>query len=141
MITMKALITATIEKTIPFFDLDPMSVCWHGNYVKYFEEARCALLQKLEYDYPQMNESGYFWPIIDLQIRYIKTISYGQVINITAGLIEYENYMRIDYEVHDAVSGGRLTKGMTKQVAVGRDNHEMQYVSPEVFVSKVKKHL
>ena len=31
------------EITIPFFDLDPMNVVWHGNYIKYFEIARCNL--------------------------------------------------------------------------------------------------
>ena len=42
-----------------FHDCDPMQVVWHGNYFKYFEIARCALLQRYDYDYPQMQESGY----------------------------------------------------------------------------------
>ena len=33
-----------IEIEVPFFDLDPMNVVWHGNYVKYTEIARCKLL-------------------------------------------------------------------------------------------------
>ena len=32
-----------IEVKPAFFDLDPMAVVWHGNYVKYFEHARSAL--------------------------------------------------------------------------------------------------
>ncbi len=29
--------------TLPFHDLDPMRVVWHGNYMKYFEIARDGL--------------------------------------------------------------------------------------------------
>ena len=50
---------AEIEIEVPFHDLDPMDVVWHGNYVRYFERARHALLQTLDYDYPQMRDSNY----------------------------------------------------------------------------------
>lgn len=36
--------TAEVEMTVPFHDVDMMEVAWHGHYVKYFELARCALL-------------------------------------------------------------------------------------------------
>ena len=51
-------VTASVELTPAFHDLDPMEVVWHGNYIKYLELARCALLQSFDYDYPQMRESG-----------------------------------------------------------------------------------
>ena len=47
-----------------FHDCDAMQVVWHGNYFKYLEIARCALLQRFDYDYPQMHASGYMWPIL-----------------------------------------------------------------------------
>ena len=31
---------------IDFFEVDSMRIVWHGNYVNYFERARCALLEK-----------------------------------------------------------------------------------------------
>lgn len=33
-----------IKIKVPFYDLDPMNIVWHGNYVKYMEEARCDFL-------------------------------------------------------------------------------------------------
>ena len=136
---MKAILSEKTRITIQFYDLDPMSVCWHGNYVRFFEQARCALLRKIEYDYPQMNESGFYWPVIDLQIRYIKTLTYGQEVDVVANLVEYENYLKTEYEIFDSQSGDRLPKGMTKQVAVRQSDMEMQLVSPKVLVQKVKK--
>ena len=50
---------------VPFHDVDVMDVAWHGHYVKYLELARCALLRQIDYDYPQMRDSGYAWPVVE----------------------------------------------------------------------------
>ena len=47
----EGVLQAEIELVVPFFDVDMMEVVWHGHYVKYFEEARCALLDKLGHNY------------------------------------------------------------------------------------------
>ena len=59
-------ISITITKDIPFYDLDPMAVVWHGNYVKYLEEARCALLFSLGYTYQDMCEDGVAYPVANM---------------------------------------------------------------------------
>ena len=55
-----------------FHDCDPMNVVWHGNYFKYLEISRCALLSRYDYDYPQMLESGYLWPVVDARVKYVR---------------------------------------------------------------------
>ena len=57
-------LTASVDVEVPFHDVDAMQVAWHGHYVKYFELARCALLRRFDYDCPQMQTSGYLWPIV-----------------------------------------------------------------------------
>jgi acyl-CoA thioester hydrolase len=47
-----------VEITIPFHDTDAMGVVWHGNYFRYFEIAREALLKQFNYGYRQMQASG-----------------------------------------------------------------------------------
>ena len=85
----------SVDLEIPFHDVDMMSVVWHGHYAKYFEIARCALLEKIDYNYPQMRDSGYAWPVIDLNMRYIKPAVFGQVITVRAHIIEWENRLKI----------------------------------------------
>lgn len=138
---MKPIVSETINLDLQFYDFDPMAVCWHGNYVRFFEQVRCALFKKIDYDYLQMNESGYYWPIIDLQIRYIKPIVYEQKVVAEANLVEYEHYIKIDYLIRDVRSEEKLTKGMTKQVAVKKANMEMQLVSPQILHEKLKAYL
>ncbi len=131
---------AVIETGVPFHDLDPMDVVWHGNYFRYFELARCALLQSFDYDYPQMKASGYAWPIVETSVKYVRPARYGQRLQVEAQLLEWENRLRIAYEVRDADTGERLTRASTTQVAIAIDNWEMQLVSPPVLAEKLAAH-
>ncbi|MES2605832.1 MAG: acyl-CoA thioesterase, partial [Pseudomonadota bacterium] len=54
--------SAETTLVIPFHDVDPAQIVWHGHYAKYLEIARGKLLDKIDYNYLQMAESGYFWP-------------------------------------------------------------------------------
>ena len=128
---------AEVELQVQFFDLDPMEIVWHGNYVKYLEIARCALLDQIDYNYPQMRASGYAWPVIDLHLRYVKPATFGQLIRVRAELVEWENRMKIAYLITDVASGRRLTKGTTVQVAVEITTQEMCFVSPAILFEKL----
>ena len=116
-----------------FHDCDAMQVVWHGNYFKYLEIARCALLQRFDYDYPQMHASGYMWPIVDTRVKYIRPLRYAQPLVVAARISEWENRFRMDYEIRDAVSGEVLTRAHTIQVAVDAASGEMLYLCPPVL--------
>lgn len=122
---------------VPFHDVDVMRVAWHGHYVKYFEIARCDLLDKIEYNYPEMEQSGYAWPVIDLRIRYAYPLQFQQKVKVTATLVEWENRLKINYQIDDLATGQRLTKGYTVQVAVDMSTNEMLFVSPDVLFEKL----
>jgi acyl-CoA thioester hydrolase len=125
--------------TVPFFDVDSMNVVWHGHYVKYLEQARCALLDAIGYGYDAMLASGYAWPVIDLQLRYMNPAIFGQRLTVRAELVEWENRLKIHYLITDAEHGTRLTRASSVQVAVRMDNREMQLVSPAPLLDAVRK--
>jgi acyl-CoA thioester hydrolase len=135
------LLTARVDWTVPFHDLDPVEICWHGHYVRYFELARTALLQRIDYDYPQMRASGYAWPVIELFIRYAQPLVYQQRLHLDACLVEWENRLKITYEIRDAATQKRLTRGHTVQVAVDMQTREMCFVCPDILREKLKAHL
>ena len=126
-----------VELQVQFYDIDPMEVVWHGRYIEYFEAARCALLDKIGYNYGEMKESGYMWPIIDLQVRYANPATFRQRIKVRAAIVEWENRLKMEYLVTDAASGQRLTRGVTTQVAVQIDKREMCFLSPPVLWQKL----
>ncbi|MGE7960031.1 acyl-CoA thioesterase [Pseudomonas sp. NPDC089530] len=137
----RGVLHADTEIQVPFFDVDSMHVVWHGHYVKYLEVARCALLDKLGHNYNQMLESGYAWPVIDLQLRYVRGAVFGQKLNVRASLVEWENRLKINYLITDLESGERLTRASSVQVAVELASREMQLASPRVFTEAVQRML
>lgn len=133
------MISAECEITAQFYDIDPMEVVWHGNYVRYFEQVRGLLLDMIDYNYPQMSQSGYVWPIVDMRVKYVRPVRYQQRIIVTATLVEYENRLKIDYRCRDAASGEVLTKAHTIQVAVNAKTNELNLESPAVLLEKVRR--
>jgi len=128
---------AEVEIIIPFHDVDMMAISWHGHYVKYFELARCALFDKIDYNYVQMRDSGYAWPVIELRIRYPGPTTFNQKVIVKAVISEWENRLKIDYELRDSQTAKRLTKGYTVQVAVDMSNQEMCFESPPILYEKL----
>jgi acyl-CoA thioester hydrolase len=124
---------------VPFQDVDMLEVAWHGHYLKYFEAARGALLRKLDYDYAQMRESGYAWPVVEAQIKYLRPARYGQKLKVVATLLEYENRLKMGFEIFDAASAERLTRGHCVQVAVDVASGELQIVSPDALLMRVQQ--
>ncbi len=137
----KRIVSNTIELEIPFYDVDAMDIVWHGNYVKYFEIARCALLDKIGYDYYEMEASGYGWPVIDLRVKYIRPCRFKQKIKISTHLVEYENRLKIDYLITDITTTQKLTSGYSIQVAVNLKTQELCFASPAILIEKLKDYL
>jgi len=135
------MIWAEAEARAEFYDIDPMQVVWHGNYVRFLELGRNALLDSLDYGYQRMQAGGWAFPVVDLRLRYLKPAVLGQRLAVRAGLVEWENRLVIRYEVLDAASRDRLTKAETTQVAVSAATGEMSFVSPPELVERVQRAL
>ncbi|MBP9691786.1 MAG: acyl-CoA thioesterase [Alphaproteobacteria bacterium] len=125
--------------TIYFYDVDPMNVVWHGNYLRFFEKARSELFDLLDYNYAQMKNSGYVWPIVDFRIKYIRPLSLQQKIIVEAELVEYKNRLKIEYRIFDEASGDLSTKATSLQVAVKDGSQELEFESPAILLERVER--
>jgi acyl-CoA thioester hydrolase len=133
-------LTASENLRIPFHDVDPADMVWHGRYLKYFEVARSLLLEDLDYSYDAMKASGFIWPVVDVAIRYVRPLKLGQEIIVTACLREWEMRLVVDYRIDDQ-AGAMYTKARTIQVPVNSMTNELVLGSPEIFIDKVKNSL
>ena len=129
--------SAELELRVPFHDVDAMGVVWHGNYFRYLEQARCELLRQIDYDYHQMEASGYLWPVVDTRLKFIAPLRFDQLIRVCVSVSEYENRLRLEYQILDAESGVRACKGYTIQVAVAKVSGEMQWLSPPILLQRL----
>jgi acyl-CoA thioester hydrolase len=138
---MKAIVSESTKACPQFYDLDPMNIVWHGNYPRFFELARTALLLKIGYGYDAMLASGYAWPVIDMHIRYYRPLRLGRWIYISASITEWENRLKIEYIARDSQSGQKTTKGHTVRVAVDIKTEAMLWQTPPVLKEKLAQFL
>lgn len=132
------MISSRINIKAQFYDIDPMNVVWHGHYARFFEQARCQLLDSIDYNYSAMEKSGYIWPVVDMQIRYVRPIKCFQEFIVTATIVEYLNRLKIKYEITDKDTGEVLTKAHTVQLAVKADTGELCIETPAIISQKIE---
>ena len=135
----KKYLQTSIEFKVDFNDCDPMKIVWHGNYINYFERARCALLDKIGYNYIDMEKSGYIFPVTEVKAKYVKSLRFGDVCKAKAVLVEWENMIKINFELYNAYTNELTTKGSVSQMCVDGTTNETQFVCPKIFTDKVEK--
>ena len=87
-----------------------------------------------------MKEKGYGWPVVQLNLKYVKPTIFRQKIRVELFLVEYESCIRIDYVIRDVETKQKLTSGSTTQVAVEIKSGEMQLQTPPCWRSAVENH-
>jgi acyl-CoA thioester hydrolase len=131
-------IYAEAEISVEFYDLDPLRVVWHGNYINYFEAGRRALLEKIGYSYDEMEKSGYAFPVIEVSAKYLSSLKIKDKARVKAVLMEYENRLLIRYEIRNAQTGQLTTKGFSTQMAFDIKNNDSCFVCPLILIKKVE---
>lgn len=134
-------LAAEIEISVPFHDVDLAGIMWHGHYLKYLENARWALMEHLGFGLDAMLRSGFGWPIVDLQVRYLRTSKYAERVRVRASLIDWENHLTINYLLTASDGGQRVARAQTRQVAVEAATGLMQFATPPVLMERVQSAL
>ncbi|MCI5889242.1 MAG: acyl-CoA thioesterase [Brachyspira sp.] len=126
-----------MKLTVQFYDLDPINVVWHGNYLKYLESARCDLLKKIGYDYDNMRADGVVYPIAKMDLKYIKPCKFNQVLFLETIVEELEPALIIKYNIFDEESGEKVFSAKSMQICVDMKTGESIYSAPEGLKQKL----
>ena len=76
-------------------------------------------------------------PTVDVSLRCGDAVTFEQRIRVRAHIEEFENRLRIAYQIFDAKTGKRTTTGYTIQVAVEETSREMCFVSPAILFERM----
>lgn len=129
---------ATVEAVVPFHDVDVAAVVWHGHYLKYLENARWALMERIGFGFEAMLASGYAWPIVEVRVKYVRAARLGDRLAVRAALVEWDNRIAINYLVTLAATHARVARAQTVQAAVEAHSGALQFMSPPVLVERVQ---
>jgi acyl-CoA thioester hydrolase len=130
-------IRAEVDIEVPFHDVDLAGVVWHGHYMKYLENARWAVMDRIGFGLQAMLASGFIWPVVGLEVKYIRAARYGERLRVQASIVEWDARLVLNYLMLDAKEGSRVGRAQTTQVAVERETGTLQLVSPACLIDRV----
>ena len=134
------MVVATQTKiVVPFYDIDPMNIVWHGNYVKYIEVARCDFFAQVGYTYSDMYSEGIMYPIAKIDLKFIKSAYFGQELVVKSILKEIEPAIIFKYEIRDAKTGEKICTANTMQIGVDVKTKQTRHEAPKTLVEKLER--
>ena len=111
-------------------------MAWHGNYFRYYDAARVAVLHRLEFGYREMAALRQMWPIVETQVRYLKSAQFGSTLQVSAQLVEWEFRLRFFYSLTNA-AGELVNEAVTVQVPVDAKDESLIVGSPDTLIAKI----
>ncbi|HMY57792.1 MAG TPA: thioesterase family protein [Pseudomonadota bacterium] len=105
-----------------YADTDQMGVVNHAVALRWFELARAEWLRRLGHSYHQMEAEGMLLPVYELQVRYLKSARYDQVLLLDA-VLQKPGPVRVifDYKIFDSETKDLLISGSTHHAVIGRN--------------------
>jgi acyl-CoA thioester hydrolase len=133
----QGILDATVEAIVAFHDVDVAGVVWHGHYLKYLENARWALMERLDFGLDAMIASGYAWPIVEAHVKYVHAARFNDRLAVQASLVEWQSRLTVNYLITNAATAERVARARTVQVAVAASTGVLQFATPAVLLERV----
>ncbi len=128
---------AAIEGEVPFHDVDPLHIVWHGHYFKYFELARTALFRRHRIDGPDLLQLGYRFVIAHSECRHVSALRYGDRYRVSAWFLDTAQRVHVAYEVWNVTEGRRAARARTELVTTDA-NGELLLATPEHIRQRIE---
>ncbi|MDR2359436.1 MAG: acyl-CoA thioesterase [Prevotellaceae bacterium] len=129
----KKALSATTTVEVHFYDVDSLSIVWHGHYLKYFENGREAFGKKFGVAYMDIYNSGYTAPIVDLQVRYLNMVTLDETLEVETVYVPAESAKLIfEYTIYKQSDRSVVARATTTQVFMNKEG-VMEFSTPEFY--------
>ncbi|WP_165004395.1 MULTISPECIES: acyl-CoA thioesterase [unclassified Enterococcus] len=109
-----------------YYETDQMGIIHHSNYIRWFEEARVALLDHLGFPYKKIEETGIIIPVLDVSCQYKEMIRYGEKVLIQPTIAKYTGTrLDFDYQIYGSEDQRLKTTGSSKHCFLQADNQRL----------------
>lgn len=94
------MIQSRVQIAVRYAETDMMGVVYHGSYLPWFEVGRTTLLKELGLPYRDLEAQGFFLPVLEVAVKYLRPARYDDTVTIVTTLRD-KPLLRIelDYEV------------------------------------------
>ena len=123
--------TCEVKLTVPFHDLDPLQMVWHGNYIKYFDIARSVLFNQAGIDlFNYFQSKNTLFPVTKTSTKYISSLRYLDAFTCRATVVEVQYKIVLEFQIRLSDNNQTCAKGRSEQVAVKYPEMEIMFEIP-----------
>lgn len=89
---------------VKYYECDPMGVVHHSNYVRFMEEARVEMMDRLGFGYERMEADGVISPVLSLTCKFLRPAHFQEVVEISVRLSS-STAMKVSFAYEMRVEG------------------------------------
>lgn len=95
------MISSRASVSVRYAETDMMGVVYHGSYLPWLEIGRTTLLKEHGLPYRELEADGFFLPVLEVGLRYLRPAKYDDTVVVTTVMREKTTLrIRMDYELH-----------------------------------------
>lgn len=126
----------TWQHKVQYYETDQMKVVHHSNYIRWFEEARVELMEKLGCPYDQMEQKGILCPVLEVTCQYKEMVRFSDTVEISAWISSCSAArLSLAYEVRNAETSALCTTGTSSHCFMNPEGRllSLKKEDPELF--------
>lgn len=113
------MLTSQATVSVRYAETDMMGVVYHGSYLPWLEIGRTALLKNHGLPYRELEAEGFFLPVLEVGVKYLRPAKYDDTVIITTFLREKPSLrIRMEYDLHR--DGEKLATAFTLHAFIDR---------------------
>ena len=107
---------------VHYYETDKMGITHHSNYIRWMEEARIDFLDNINFGFAMLEKEGIISPVIGVECDYKTPTTFGDIIEIEAGIEEYKGVkLVLKYTMTNQATGDLVAVGKTKHCFVSSE--------------------
>ncbi|MDE6851332.1 MAG: acyl-CoA thioesterase [Lachnospiraceae bacterium] len=129
------------SRQVNYYETDQMGIVHHSNYIRYFEEARMDMMDRLGLNYAGIERLGLIIPVMFVNCQYLQPLRYGDSLEIQTRMTKFDGIkMEISYEIHKQDEDALYTTGHSGHCFLNQEMKpvRMKRLYPEIY-QKLKK--
>lgn len=135
----EAALTDRTTIRVRFSEVDSMSIVWHGEYIRYFEDGRESFGKKYGLSYMDIYHNGFLAPMVDITCQYKSPLRVDEEAIVETRYIATEAAKIVfEYTVFRADGTTVAATGSSVQVFLNQ-NQQLELNNPEFYLEWKKR--
>lgn len=133
------MVVSETKVRVYYEDTDKMGVVYYGVYPRYYEVGRTEMIRQLGFSYKNMEESGILLPARSLNVNYLKSAYYDDLLTIRT-IVEQLPKVKFPIKTEIYNQEGELINQGETVLAFFDANTNKPCRAPEYFLEAISKY-